>query len=255
MNELIRIDQDGRITARELYDFLEMNPTQYSRWAKTSILENQFADEGADYFPFDVNVERGAQRSTDYRLSIDFAKKLCMVSKSPKGEQARDYFIEIEKRYNAIAAMVPKTLPEALRLAADLAEANENLRLENAQQNQIIHELQPKATYYDLILQNKSLLAITKIAKDYGLSGTAMNSKLHDLGVQYKQGDTWLLYQKHADKGYTQSKTHVIDDEKNKFHTYWTQKGRLFIYDLLKQNRVLPLIERNELCLVAGGSK
>jgi phage antirepressor YoqD-like protein len=124
-------------------------------------------------------------------------------------------------------------------------EKTKCLLLENAQQNQIIHELQPKATYYDLILQNKSLLAISKIAKDYGLSAMALNSKLHELGIQFKQGDVWLLYQKYADKGYTQSKTHVIDDERNKFHTYWTQKGRLFIYDLLKQNGILPLIEQH----------
>lgn len=140
---------------------------------------------------------------------------------------------------------VPQSLPEALRLAADLAEKNEALQLQNAQSQQIISELQPKATYYDLILQNKSTLSITKIAKDYGMSGQALNSVLHELGVQYKQGDCWLLYQAHSDKGYTQSKTQVIDEERSKLHTYWTQKGRLFIYDLLKSKKgLLPVIER-----------
>lgn len=119
------------------------------------------------------------------------------------------------------------------------------LELENAQKTQIIHELQPKATYYDLVLQNKSLLPITKIAKDYGMSGQAFNTLLHELGIQYKMGDTWLLYAKYADKGYTQSRTHVIDADKSKINTYWTQKGRLFIYDLLKSKKnILPLIER-----------
>jgi prophage antirepressor-like protein len=132
-------------------------------------------------------------------------------------------------------------------------EKTKRLELQSAQQSQIINELSPKATYYDLVLQNKSLLAITKIAKDYGMSGTALNALLHELSIQYKQGDVWLLYQKYADKGYTQSKTHVIDDERNKFHTYWTQKGRLFIYDLLKGKKgILPLIEREGLRLVAN---
>lgn len=149
-------------------------------------------------------------------------------------------------RHQLTTPQIPQSLPEALRLAADLAEKNETLLLQNAQKEQIINELQPKATYYDLVLQNKSLLAISKIAKDYGLSGQAMNVLLHDLGIQYKQGDCWLLYQKHADKGYTQSKTQVIDEERNKLHTYWTQKGRLFIYDLLKRERgLLPIIERS----------
>ena len=150
---------------------------------------------------------------------------------------------------------IPKTLPEVLRAYADEVEKNEVLKLQTAQQQQIIHELQPKATYYDLCLQNKTLLSITKIAKDYGMSGNALNNLLHELGVQYKQGDIWLLYQKHADKGYTQSKTHVIDSDRSAFHTYWTQSGRLFIYELLKQKKeILPLIEREAgLKLVGAG--
>ncbi|WP_257063499.1 phage antirepressor KilAC domain-containing protein [Priestia megaterium] len=121
----------------------------------------------------------------------------------------------------------------------------QQLKLQNAQKEQIINELQPKATYYDLVLQNKSLLSVSKIAKDYGMSARAFNKLLHELGVQFKQGDCWLLYQRYADKGYTHSKTHTIDSEKSKMHTYWTQKGRLFIYELLKSRKgILPIIER-----------
>ena len=161
--------------------------------------------------------------------------------------------------------MTPATLEEAIlnpdfgiRLLTSLKEereARKSLELQTAQQRQIIHELQPKATYYDLCLQNKTLLSVTKIAKDYGMSGNALNSLLHELGVQYKQGDVWLLYQKYADKGYTQSKTHVIDSERSAFHTYWTQSGRLFIYETLKQKKgILPIIERETgLQLVSSG--
>ena len=114
-------------------------------------------------------------------------------------------------------------------------------------QAQQISEMQPKASYYDLILQNKSTLPITKIAKDYGMSGRKMNDLLHDLGIQYKMGKTWILYQEYADQGYTQSRTFAIDDEKSAMHTYWTQKGRLFLYDLLKSKKgILPVIERGD---------
>jgi len=140
---------------------------------------------------------------------------------------------------------LPKSFAEALRLAAQLEEEKEAFQLQNAQSQQIISELKPKATYYDLILQNKSTVSITKIAKDYGMSGQALNNLLHELDVQFKQGDCWLLYQRYADKGYTQSSTHVLDEEKSVMHTKWTQKGRLFIYDLLKsKNNLLPTIER-----------
>lgn len=150
---------------------------------------------------------------------------------------------------------VPQSFAEALRLAADMAERNETLKLQNAQQHQIICEMKPKATYYDVILQSKAAIPITKIAKDYGMSAVGMNNLLHDLKVQFKNGDTWLLYQDFAAMGYTASKTHCYINSQaepcSKLHTYWTQKGRLFIYDLLKSKRgILPLMEHSELALI-----
>lgn len=118
-----------------------------------------------------------------------------------------------------------------------------------AVQNQQIAELQPKASYYDVVLNCKDLISIGKIAKDYGWSAQKLNEYLHKHGVQYKQGKTWLLYQKYAGMGYTSTKTHTYHGDDGREHTaephtYWTQKGRLFIYDLLKSDGVFPLIER-----------
>lgn len=127
-------------------------------------------------------------------------------------------------------------------------EEKAKLEGENKMQKQIIGELQPKANYTDVILNNKGLVTITQIAKDYGKSGTAMNDLLHNLGIQYKQGGQWLLYAKYHDKGYTHSNTVDItrsDGTKDiKMNTKWTQKGRLFIYNLLKDNNIYPLIEK-----------
>ena len=112
---------------------------------------------------------------------------------------------------------------------------------------QRVNELTPKASYYDLVLSNKSLVTITQIAKDYGMSGQAMNHKLHDLGVIYKQGDTWLLYSKYQRTGWTHSETIMVTKtdgtQKAVMHTKWTQKGRLGLYELLKRHGILPLIE------------
>ena len=118
-----------------------------------------------------------------------------------------------------------------------------------AVQNQQIAELTPKASYYDVVLNCKDLVSISTIAKDYGWSAIKMNDYLHEHGVQFKQGDIWLLYQKYANRGYTSTKTHTYpgsDGEvHSRVHTYWTQQGRLFIYDLLKADNILPLIESN----------
>lgn len=212
--------------------------------------------EGKHYYKLegeDLRIFKGIHQNGE---SLKFVSKLYLWTKRGASrhckmlgtDKAWEQFDVLEENYfnPGLKFQIPQTYSEALRLAAEQAEELEKKNLLLAQKNQQINELQPKATYYDLILRNKSLLSITKIAKDYGLSGKKMNVLLHDMGVQYKQGDVWLLYQKYADKGYTQSKTHVIDDEINKFHTYWTQKGRLFIYDLLKQRGILPLIEREK---------
>lgn len=115
---------------------------------------------------------------------------------------------------------------------------------------QKVNELTPKASYYDLVLKNDSLVTITQIAKNYGMSGKAMNAKLHELKVQYKQGSTWLLYSEYQKFGWTQSETVIVQrkdgTQKAVLNTKWTQKGRLGLYELLKNNEVLPLIEQDQ---------
>lgn len=115
-------------------------------------------------------------------------------------------------------------------------------------QNQQIVEMKPKASYYDVVLNCKDLVAISVIAKDYGWSANRMNQYLHEKGVQYKQGNKiWLLYQKYAEMGYTNTKTHSYPGSDGNMHTavhtYWTQAGRLFIYDLLKADGIFPTME------------
>ena len=89
-----------------------------------------------------------------------------------------------------------------------------------------------------MILQCKDLIATTVIAKDYGMSAKKFNAMLHDMGIQFKQGDTWVLYSKYQGNGYLKVKTHNYADPEGmqhaKEHSYWTQKGRLFLYDFLR---------------------
>lgn len=115
-------------------------------------------------------------------------------------------------------------------------------------QSQQITEMKPKATYYDVVLNCPDVVTISVVAKDYGWSARRMNEFLHEQGIQFKQSDVWLLYQKYAECGYTCTKTISYEDNgvtHVRPHTYWTQKGRLFLYDVLKNNGVLPVVERN----------
>lgn len=116
-------------------------------------------------------------------------------------------------------------------------------RLARLAAEQRVLEAAPKVSYYDIVLQSPSLLSVTEIAKDYGMSAKRLNAILRKQGVQFKQSGRWFLYAQFAEQGYTQSKTFERDG--NTYgHTYWTQKGRLFIYDLLKGLGILPVIER-----------
>ena len=148
---------------------------------------------------------------------------------------------------------VDELMARALKVADDtLRRRDERIKqaeLEIKMKDQQITEFQPKVSYYDSVLQSKDLMTITQIAKDYGMGGRKMNELLRDLKIQYKQSNQWLLYQGYAKSGYTQSKTakfhHRDGKEGTIMHTNWTQKGRLFLYELMKKNGILPIIERD----------
>lgn len=150
------------------------------------------------------------------------------------------------------AYMTPAKIEEVLtdpdtiiQLATQLKQEREGRLIAE----QKVNELTPKATYYDKVLSDKSLVTITQIAKDYGMSGRAMNRKLHELKVIYKQGQTWLLYAKYQKTGWTHSETVMVPKkdgtEKAVLNTKWTQQGRLGLYELLKSNDIIPLIEQD----------
>lgn len=115
-------------------------------------------------------------------------------------------------------------------------------------QSRQIEVMKPKATYYDIVLSCKDAVAISQISKDYGMSAQQMNKILYKHGVQYKRGNTWLLYQKYADKGYTKTQTRMYTGKDGVVHPYihtcWTQKGRMFIYEVMKKEGIFPMIEQ-----------
>ena len=123
---------------------------------------------------------------------------------------------------------------------------DENRRLSEAERTlrATVEITQPKATYYDLILENPDAVPVTLIAKDYGYSAVKFNALLHEYKIQFAVGGTWELYQEYADCGYTHNNVHYTKTGHNKVHMCWTQKGRLFLYDFLKKEGILPKIEQ-----------
>lgn len=242
MNELIKINYTSdrpTVSARDLHEFLEVD-TPYRLWFPR-MCEYGFS-EGEDFRTF-LCESTGGRPAQDAQLTIEMAKEICMLQRNEKGKIARQYFIQLEKDWNSPERVMARALQIAEQTLSEL-------KTENAQQKQLLAEYSPKASYYDVVLQTKDALSTSQIAKDYGKSAKWLNAMLHDLGVQYNQGGVWLIYQKYAELGYTRSKTHTYSgndgEQHSRLHTYWTQKGRLFIYGLLKENGILPLIEREE---------
>lgn len=114
--------------------------------------------------------------------------------------------------------------------------------------SQEIEAMQPKVSYYDTILNNKSTVLTTQIALDYGMSAKAFNKKLYAMRIQHKVGDQWILYAPYLSQGYMHSKPVEITRHNGqkviKYNSEWTQKGRLFLYDTLKKQNIIPLIEQ-----------
>lgn len=151
---------------------------------------------------------------------------------------------------------------EAARAWAAEFEQKQQLALENKRQaeqlaaktteitelNTAISEMQPKVSYVDTILQCKDTVQVTLIAQDYGKSAKAFNILLRNYGIQHKVGTAWVLYGKYIANGYVQSKTftYTRSDGTQGARSYveWTQKGRLFLYETLKEHGILPLIEQ-----------
>lgn len=170
-----------------------------------------------------------------YYLNRDGFTLLAMGFTGDKALQFKLQYIEaFNEMEQQVKFQVPSTLPEALRLAADQAEK--------------ISVLQPKADYTDSMLANKGLETISMIAKNYGYSTREFNKLLHGLGIQYKQGKTWLLYAKYQDEGYTHVEPYEYtnsDGIKQVRNTMkWTQAGQKFLYDFLKSKGIMPLVEQ-----------
>lgn len=192
----------------------------------------------------------------------ELTKRECLYIATKFNDEARAKLIirweELETKERTGGFVVPQTFSQALMLAAKQQEQIEEQRAALAQQGEEIVKLsnevmtmKPKATYYDLILNNPSTVTITQIAQDYGMSAKKFNQILCDFRIQHKVNKQWILYADNINKGYVQSKPTNIPlangTEKVVYNTEWTQKGRIFLYEKLKHNGILPMIENKQL--------
>ena len=207
----------------------------------------------------EVEIGNGAKRQDPY---YELTKTECLYVATKFNDEARAKLVirweELEKKARANMLQLPDfTNPaEAARAWAQEYEQKTTLMIENkrleeeniqlAVENQ---ELKNDKNYLDLIMRSKALLTISQIAQDYGMSGKALNKKLADMGIQYSINGQWILYARYKDCGYVSSRSIDITRSDGRpdvvLHTEWTQAGRKFLYEELKKQGIIPMLERD----------
>lgn len=265
--ELVKIkEENGQqlVDARELHIALG-SKRDFSAWIKARI-EKYELSENQDFITAPQKyrtVNGGYAVRTEYALTLDTAKELAMVENNEQGRRVRRYFIECERRFKQLTPSYQIQDPIA-RAEAWIAEQKYVRELEDKAKRQhaalvqsaeeikelshAITEMQPKVTYYDVILRSKGTCTVTQIAQDYGMSAKSFNAALQKLHIQRKVGTQWILYSKYLSEGYVHSKPIDIvradGTHETKYNTEWTPKGRIFLYGELKEHGILPLVER-----------
>lgn len=263
MNELTTIvDNDERMTSLQIAEVtgkahknvMQAIRKMESAWVKVQGLNFQLLQK-------EVEINNGGHKMQPY---YSLTKEECLYIATKFNDEARAKLVRRWKELEeAHRPAVPQNYLEALKAMVKIEEQKQQLALENhKQQEQIadisrenvelgnkITEMLPKVGYYDRILESKSTMTVTQIAQDYGMSAVKMNRILSQLKIQRKVQGQWILYNNYVPCGYVHSKAVDIvraDGRRDvKYNTEWTVKGRIFLYNKLKESGIIPLIEQD----------
>lgn len=243
MNEIIKLtaqtiggEPQQTVNARELHARLEVK-TEFKDWIARRIKDFDF-QEGIDFCSF-LSESSGGRPGKEYAITINMAKELCMVERNDLGRKWRRYFIDCEQQLQTVkqAIAIPQTLPEALRLAADLAEKNQQL-IEQAKADA------PKVEFSEAVVASDTEMTITATAKVLGIGPRKFFDWLRLNGFLYKQANQ--ATQDAINRGYMVVRFHSIqhaDGVEQKAYPHVTGAGLFYFYGRLRKEN---LIQRNE---------
>ena len=212
----------------------------------------------SDFFTESTYVNSQNKKMPCYQVTKKGCEFIAHKLTGVKGtEFTAKYINRFHEMEDAIKAHIPTgnelialAVVEAQKLLAQKEEEIKQLEDSVQQMDKVITELTPKADYADRILSSNDCMTVTQIAQDYGLSAVSFNRILSRAGIQRKVGEQWILYAEYQGKGYVQNKTYDYEKSNGttgtKLSTVWTQKGRLFLYNRLKEIGVVPEMEKEE---------
>lgn len=220
MKELIKITTRHNtpvVSARDLHAFLEIE-TPITKWVKR--MSEYGFKESIDWTKLSTEGQQ-----VEYGLTIDCAKHWAMMQRSEKGMQARNYFIECEKKLVLGQFSLPKTFSEALQLAADQAKELESKKEEIALLDKLVDTLEPKAKVYNQISESETLLSLNDAAKSIGMGRNRMMEDLRNTKILRVNN---VPYQSYIDRELFEVKIKSItigSNQKNYAQTFVTGKG------------------------------
>lgn len=237
----INVSNDGRIKARELYDFLGLRLADYSRWVNTNIVNNQFAEENTDWAILRTDAKYSGRPSTNYSLTIQFAKKLCMTSKSERGEQVRNYFIEVEKKFQQ-----PNLVQAYLEMSdEDRAIAYFTAEKEKKQIMAQLEEAKPAVAFVNKFVNADGFKGLSEFAKILGMRPRTFTQSLVDEGILFRKGSRRKDPEKkkgkllpcatYIDKGYFAVYTGANESDYAYSQTCVTPAGEVWLAELAKK--------------------
>lgn len=228
-------DLQQAVDAKQLYQALGLDSTNWSGWSKNNIANNPFALQGTDYGVYGLGTNtQGGRPTINYYLSIDFAKKLAMQVRTEMGERIRDYFIDCERRATSasqpVMAMPDFTNPaEAARAFADQYEAKQ-VALEQ------LALAKPKIDFHDKVAASSSTMTVGDVAKKIGMSAQELNKKLVDIGAYDKRRLPKKVFNDgFIRKGYAEMSLTADGYDRNRL----TQAGQIYVTGLFGRSREL----------------
>ena len=261
INELVFVGHDGQAVTNSVKVAEKFGKEH--KHVLESIRKLMTAENSAVLQMFEESTYINEQNKTQpmYLMNRDGFTLLAMGF---TGTKAMEFKIDYINAFNKMESKIKKSiavLPDftdpaeaAMAWAKEYKEKkvlqieNKQLEEENIQLALENQELKNDKNYLDLIMRSKALLTVSQIAQDYGMSGKAMNKQLAQMGIQYSINGQWILYAKYKDCGYVSSRSIDITRADGRpdvvLHTEWTQAGRKFLYEELKKQGIIPMLER-----------
>lgn len=231
--ELLNFEGHSVLDSKDVAEMIGKDHKHLMRDIRSYIndLEESPKLDSRQFFIQSTYISKQGKVLPSYLLTKQGCEFVANKMTGKKGNQFTAQYVTLfnQMKEKSTTFNIPKTLPEALRLAADQAEQLEKQR--------------PKVEYFDSQMKNPGLMSATEIAKCYGWSAITLNLELHKRKVIYRQGKHWVLYQKYSKKGYASFESYSYEN-KVKNTLKWTQRGKKFIYDLLAKDHIYPIIEQ-----------